>query len=447
MSKTLQQLQQDRARAIGRMRAISQAATDARPPRDLTEAEAAEHRALHADVCRLNAEVSGAERLQELERMEAAAAGPAAARARNGDGGAILDRDPRFAEVLRGYSLLRAIASQVPDLRDKLGGAARELEVSQECARRRGQQPEGLYVPLAIFRTPAQPHEIEARATVTSTLPATGPGGNLIPTDLVMGQFIDRLRAALIVRRLGAQYLGNLQGNLDVPGLKTSSGFAWVAENSPLTPSDPDYRKVSLTPKHGGSLSEASRNMLLQTSPDIEILFRNDMALQLAEGIDAAAIKGSGTGAEPRGVLSTPNIGAVPITAPAKWKDILATIDAVDSKNATGNAFAMSPTMRSWLMQTQKIAATDSMMIMDTTQECAGYPVASTTLVPGGTVIFGDWTQVFIGLWSEADFLVNPYAAGTYERGNVQVRAMCTIDVALRHPEAMAALTGATAPP
>lgn len=51
-------------------------------------------------------------------------------------------------------------------------------------------------------------------------------------------------------------------------------------------------------------------------------------------------------------------------------------------------------------------------------------------------MIAGDWSQAMLGIWSEIDILVNPFAETAYNRGGVLVRAMSTVDVAVRHPEA-----------
>lgn len=53
-----------------------------------------------------------------------------------------------------------------------------------------------------------------------------------------------------------------------------------------------------------------------------------------------------------------------------------------------------------------------------------------------GRLIAGDWSQVLLGIWSEIDLLVNPYESTAFTKGNVQVRAMSTVDVAVRHPNA-----------
>ena len=51
-------------------------------------------------------------------------------------------------------------------------------------------------------------------------------------------------------------------------------------------------------------------------------------------------------------------------------------------------------------------------------------------------MIAGDWSQMMLGIWSEVDILVNPFAETAYNKGNVLVRAMSTVDIACRHPEA-----------
>jgi hypothetical protein len=51
------------------------------------------------------------------------------------------------------------------------------------------------------------------------------------------------------------------------------------------------------------------------------------------------------------------------------------------------------------------------------------------------SAIFGNWSDLLVGYWSAFDLLVNPYESTAYSKGNVQVRAMLTADVAVRHPE------------
>ena len=50
------------------------------------------------------------------------------------------------------------------------------------------------------------------------------------------------------------------------------------------------------------------------------------------------------------------------------------------------------------------------------------------------TLIYGDFSELLIGLWSALDVLVNPYESTAYAKGNVMVRAMATVPRRLLRP-------------
>ena len=53
-------------------------------------------------------------------------------------------------------------------------------------------------------------------------------------------------------------------------------------------------------------------------------------------------------------------------------------------------------------------------------------------------MVAGDFSQVIQGTWSAVEVLVNPYMESAYKKGNVALRIVLTMDVAIRHPEAFA---------
>ena len=63
-------------------------------------------------------------------------------------------------------------------------------------------------------------------------------------------------------------------------------------------------------------------------------------------------------------------------------------------------------------------------------------PINATPTPDTLRLILGDWSQVLLGIWSEVDILVNPFDSTAYARGGVLVRAMSTVDIAVRHPTA-----------
>jgi len=346
--------------------------------------------------------------------------------------------DNRLDKALEGYSLRRAICSQVPDLAQQID-CGREIELSKEFARRSGYGFQGICVPTAALT-------IERRTLVGGGGSPDSGGINLIPTDHRADLFIDALRAKTVVRRLGARVLSGLMGSVDIPRQASVGSTAWVAEDSALSDSEPTFQKVQLDPKHCGTVSEYSRNMLLQSSPDIEQLLRADKAKGLANALDVAAINGTGSN-DPLGVLNL--TGLATVNGPVTWAAILQMIETLEEANAEGTGFVTTPGMKRLLRSTAKVSSTDSVMVMQTNNELAGFPIVTTTNVPsdlgspaeGDALIFGDWTDLIIGFWSELDVLVNPYESSAYARGNVKVRAMMTCDIVARHTESFVAMT------
>lgn len=417
---TLRQLIEKRAAVIAEMRAIND--SPAGEGGDLSEAQARRFAELRADLQKTDDAI---ERQRLVDEADRRADGVALA----GDG------DAPFERECRAFSLARAIAGAagVPGV-----DAGREREVSAELQRRHAGAFKGLAAPMQVFE----------KRIVTTAAPEGGPGANIIATDFRGDQFIDILRAQMITQRLGATVLSGLVGKVDIPKLKKSAAAGWVAENAAITPSDPEFVKASLAPKHVGAITEFSRNMLLQSTPDIEQLIRNDFALVLAQALDAAALKGGGEN-QPVGVLATSGLNDDVSMATPGWSAVLDLINAVEEANAMGSGFAMRPLAAKKLRETPKVEDTDSAMVMESPDQLAGYPVARSTLIPvvegagedpdTTAIIFGQWSDLLIGYWSAFDLLVNPYESTAYAKGNVSVRGMLTADIALRHVESFAA--------
>lgn len=348
--------------------------------------------------------------------------------------------DKHLDEELRNFSLRKAICSQVPDLAQQVD-CGRERELSAEIAKRAGRPFKGCAVPMSVFEMP-----VEKRTLVGGGGSPDSGGINLISTDHLGQQFIDVLRAKLAVRALGARVLSGLVGNVDIPKQASSASASWVQDNTPLTGSDPTYQKIQLDLKTCGSLCEFSRSMLLQSSPDVEQLLRMDQAKVLANALDVAAINGSGS-TQPTGILNTSGLSTV--NGPVTWAAILSMIETVEENNTEGTGWLTTPGMKRLLRSTVRVSSTDSVMIMESRNAMADYPVSATNNVPAtigspaesDALLFGDWTDLLLGFWSELDVLVNPYESIAFARGNVVVRSMMSVDIAPRHIESFVAMT------
>jgi HK97 family phage major capsid protein len=427
----LNSIREKRATIVAEMRNLLSAAESGK--RSLTADEQSKFDTLKTAVTDLEGQETRAQFLADAERrMQGQPAGTG---------------DRNFDLECRAFSLTRAIASQLPN---STVDAGREREVSQELSRRSGRAFEGLAVPMQVFE----------ERVVTTALPAGGPGSNIISTDLRGDLYIDRLKNAIKVRGLGATVLSGLTGNVDIPRSKAGATAAWVSENTAITAADVQFDKVSMTPKHVGAITEYSRNMLQQSSPDIETLLRNDFAFVLAEAVDSAAINGSGTGATPKGILNQSGIGSVAIGAnggPIAWSNVIDLIASVEVANSSGSGFLTNSKVVKSGRKTLVTATYGDRMIMDSPDRLAGYPVAVTNLVPStltkGTssgvcsaLIYGNWSDLLLGYWSAFDLLVNPYESTAYSKGNVQIRGMLTMDVQVRQAASFGAIVDLTTP-
>lgn len=326
--------------------------------------------------------------------------------------------DRALEQLEQSVSVLRVLQAGVEGR--SLDGA--EAEYNAEVERRNGRKAQGVYMPMRA---------IEQRVNTAAN------NSQLVPTDHRPDQYIGALRANLLTRRLGVRVLSGLSGDVSIPKYGTGVTTGWVADNSALTPSDMTHGTVTLAPKHAGSLSEMSRSLIMQSSPDIEQLLRDDMARNLATALDSVTIEGGGAN-EPDGVTATLTAANATLAGPT-WAQVLAVVQAIEEANAIGaHSWLLSPAAKAKLAGTLKETGIAGYLLEG--GKIGDHAAHTTTQMPNGATtsgaIFGDWSQVLLGLWSELDILVNPYESTAYARGGVMVRAMATCDVAIRHAEA-----------
>lgn len=405
---TLQEIRQRKAVRTAEARAIVAKAESEK--RQLTAEESANFATIRADIESLEQDE---QRQQFLDDAERRAAGVTVIAGNGGDTIAALESRVSLMRVLQAGVEGRA-----------LSGA--ELEYAQETERRTGRKAQGVFVPMSA---------LERRVNTTGSAP------ELVPTDHRGDLYIQPLRNKLLARRLGVRVLSGLHGNVTIPKHGTGVSVGWVAENGAVPDSDVNPSNITLAPKHAGGVTELSRQLIMQSSPDVEQLVRDDFAAVLAQAIDSALIKGGGTN-EPIGVLSTVGIQTANL-ATLNWANVLAMKAKAELANVDASSWLFNPSVAAKFAGTEKSTGTGIYLLGDDGR-MAGIQSYSTNQVPNnatpdpdtGIAILGDWSQVLLGIWSEIDILVNPYAQPAYGRGGVLVRAMSTVDVGVRHPQA-----------
>jgi HK97 family phage major capsid protein len=395
----IHQVKEQRAAAVAEMRSVVEKAQAEK--RSLSTDEVAKFETLKARVTDLEGQEARAGFLADAERRMI---------------GTPVDKSQ--ADLESNVSLLEVLRAGMEG-RSLTGAAA---EYSKETERRTGRKAGGVFIPLSA---------LEKRVNTTST------AGQIVANEHRPDLFIEPFRNKLLARRLGARVLTGLQGDVTIPAYGSGVSSGWVAENGALTASGMTFGPKTLTPKHVGSLAEMSRQLIQQSSPDIEQLLRDDMAFALAQAIDSAVIKGGGTN-EPTGILATVGIQTASLST-LNYANVLAMLKLAEMANSESGAWLTSPQVMAKLRGTLKSATAGAQYLSEGGQ-LADLPISSTKQVPlnttTGQLILGDFSQVMLGIWSELDILVNPFDSVAYARGGVLVRAMATCDIAIRHPEA-----------
>lgn len=424
--KSLKELREMLAALLEKMAALHESAE--KENRSFTEAENTEWKGLAEQRESLKVRIKRAE---ELDADKKAAAKIA------------YKKDSEETKIKKRYSFLKAIRSQLPN--EKLTGL--ELEMHQEAekeVREAGETLKGVGVPKMFFK-PMHKRDLEV-ATATA-------GGNTVATEL--GPMIDALRPRMRVMELGAQVLSNLTGNFSYTKLTGLSTATWATEKASATETTPTTGTVAMTPKRLAAYTEYTMQLLRQSSVDVEMLVRTELEQAVQKAVDLAAINGSGSGAEPTGILQATDIGTVAIAtdggAPTRTH-LVNLIGEIANDNADIDtlAYLTTPGVKTKLMNTL-LDSGSGRFVWEMPNELLGYRAAISTQVPSdltkgaGTnlhaIILGVWNQLIIASWAGLDIIVNPYTLA--KTGKIEVVTNSFWDIGIRHDESFSVVVDA----
>ena len=376
----------------------------------------------------------------------------------------------------RSYSFLRAVNACVSK---DWSGAGFEREVSGEIAKlNKRDSTTGFFIPTNLPFAPDEEHlrawnmmnSRRGRNPQTRAAYQVGTavqGGNLVATQLLYENFIEVLRNMMVTPLLGARFLTGLVGGVDLPRQTAQTSTYWVGESSAVTEAEGTFDKVSLRPKTIGALSKMSRLMLLQSTPAIEMIAREDLLQVMARGVDLAALSGSGSSNQPTGIVNQSGVGSV--VGGTDGANL--TFDHIISlryKTKVGNApqnslgFALNSKAVGYLATLKSTTGQylwdpQGGLKSDTPDTLKGQAYAESqqlrsTLTKGASgavcseLIFGAWQELLIGEWGVTEILVNPYDSTGFTTGDVLIRALQTMDIGVRHAASFAVMSDALTP-
>lgn len=289
--------------------------------------------------------------------------------------------------------------------------------------------------------------------------------GNVIPSFLmrdILGQsvstdgealaetrpnvFMPQLNNKLAVQTLGATVLTGLVGK--VPVVSSSAVAAeWATEGKDVAVKKVNWAKNMLTPKRNVTRVAVTKDLLRQTSYDVEGYLMNLMQTAHNELIEAGVIAGAVDG--PTGILKTAGVKNIEAGGAISWAHVVALETAVNENNASKGRLGYLTNAKVWgaMKTTPKVAGGDRFIMEEAAgNRVNGYAAEWTNLVPsadGSVMIFGNWEDLFIGEWGGVDVVIDPFTQAGSAQTVITFNAWN--DALVAEPKSFAVLKGITA--
>ena len=306
------------------------------------------------------------------------------------------------------FSLRKAILAQMSG---KAQGAAEQCVIDEavKLNKRNGIVAEegSLVVPMSY------------RAALT----AGGDTGVLVNED--QQELLFPLENALVLAQAGARYMTGLTGNISWPKT-TGANVYWEGETDEAQDGANSFSKGAVfSPKRLTAYVDISKQLLIQENRDVEGIIRQLITNAIAQKIEKTAFSGEGADDTiPNGIFAS----IEPATGQFDWATIVGMETSVDTSNALfGNlAYVMHPKLVGKAKTKVKDASGAGGFIYgnDGQNFLNGYKALRTNNVGGDdaegfNIVYGNWSDFFIGQWGAIELQVDPYTQNT--RGMIRL--------------------------
>lgn len=329
---------------------------------------------------------------------------------------------------IKRFSLVKAIRALAnPNDQRAQRDAEFEFECSRNASEMYGRTAQGIMLPAEVLRNWKQ-RDLNS-----------SDESDLFSDDYRAGDFIDVLRNASSVMQAGATMLTGLSGDVAIPKKLTSANASWIAvEGGDASESEMTVGSIRLTPKTLGAFTDVTRQLLIQSSLDVENLIRDDLVQALGLAIDKAGLEGTGSNGQPTGILNTTGVNQVTNFAGANptFAEVVGLETAIAEDNAlAGNlAYILPAGMYGALKTTEKASGT-AQFVADG-QSINGYRSIVSNQATAGNMYFGNFQDLLIGMFGGLDITVDPYTNS--KSGTIRVVALQSVDMAVRHAQSFA---------
>lgn len=334
-------------------------------------------------------------------------------------------------------ALRRRFENQNPLNWDKPDGLEGEvLEAAR--AKFKNNMPEGnLFIPPDVLLGDVREPLVEFKHRDLNAGTAA-QGGNFTPS-LVL-PMIELLRNKTVVLRAGGQLLAGLDGAISVPRQTGAATAYTLAEQQAITKSTQALNQTPMFPHRISAATSYSKQLVLQSSEDVELFVRKDMMGVLGVKMDGLALYGTG-GTDPLGIRNVSGIGAVTFGGAATWDKVLEfESDVATALADIGSlAYITTPTVRRKWKNVVKISGQASGTLWELlnfrfpdADGCVNDTAAySTTQLNGNEVAYGNFEDAIIGMWGGVDITIDPFTS--MGQGTINLTMNVFVDNLVRH--------------
>ena len=420
-------LRQKRAEKIDRMESIVAEAKG--QDRDMTEVEKTAFDELSNEVEGLDDQIDRAEKVARLKATT--------------------------AQPLQGETVRRALPAQAAAPEQK---GAQFARIVRALAAEKGNPRNA-----AQFASEQFGDEKVAKALASGVGSA---GGFLVPEEFST-DIIELLRPASVVRSLSPTIVPMTRGNLTMPKLAGGSSATYIGENTNIGKTEPTFGQLVLNAKKLAALVPISNDLIRYSSPQADLVVRDDLVAAMALRSDLAFIRGDGAGNNPKGLRNWAPAGNV-IAANATVNLANVTADLGKLVLALKNAnvrmmrpgWVFTPRSEQYLMTVRDGNGNYAFRAEMLNGTLWGFPYKTTTQVPDnlgvGTnesevyladfadAVIGDAMTIMLDVSSEAAYHDGANVVASFSLDQTVIRAIAQHDFGMRHDASVAILTGVT---
>lgn len=321
------------------------------------------------------------------------------------------------------FSLTRLLAHAAGDKVD----ASFELECSREVAKRIGgerNKPGSILLPFDIADT-LNRRDLSYAGGATA-------GANLVGTNLQPQEWEAMLRAKSIAANLGVRRMTVNGGNVTFPRQTGAATAYWPGEAGAFTESNQTFGLVTAMPNEVGTMTDISRRLLVQSTPSVEAIIREDLIQTIMLSEETQLFSGAGTN-YPTGLINTSGVGTV-TAAGINWAAAVEFETDIQTANAdSGNMKYAFNSAGAGILKTRSKEAGYPVYLMDGGQ-MNGYGVVVSNLVASGYGFFGDWSKALLVTWGAIEII--PDVVTQAANGLVRFNVFHLMDVAIKQPSA-----------